>query len=362
MLKRSFLLSSILSLFLLFFATAPISAAPQTCVVHVTDQSDQALSGVDVKVFNGGVTNQLAYENNTDSGGNIQFQTNGFGAGAGANNTLTFHKDGYNDVTKAWSDSNQFSCPPTINQTLISSSTPVTQVYICTTGNQCTTAVDPATVPSGTTSYTDQSTCQASCILPGSKWNVRGTPPNQDCIPDPNGPYDSKLACQQANNIGVGTTIAGFDYIQTTNECRPNSNASCTPNNSNNTCLSLDRCNAIVSANYDCTKNNNCATSAGQTCNGGSGISTALGCIPTEPSALIGALINFSIGIAGGIALLLMAFGAIGMITSAGNEEAKKAAQQRFTGAIQGLLFVIFATLLLKIIGVDILKLPGFLP
>ncbi|MDO8498580.1 MAG: pilin [bacterium] len=93
--------------------------------------------------------------------------------------------------------------------------------------------------------------------------------------------------------------------------------------------------------------------------NSGGGL-TAIGCVPTEPVELIKGLMKFASQIGGGIALLLMAFGALGMLTSAGNPEGIKAGQERFRDAAIGLLFIIFSVLLLQIIGYDILQLPGF--
>jgi|SRR3989344_3777183 len=90
------------------------------------------------------------------------------------------------------------------------------------------------------------------------------------------------------------------------------------------------------------------------------GITSALGCVPTDPKQLIPAILKLATGAAGGIAFLLMIMGAFQMITSAGNPDALKAGQGRFTAAIIGLLFVIFSVLLLQIIGVDILDIPGF--
>ncbi len=90
------------------------------------------------------------------------------------------------------------------------------------------------------------------------------------------------------------------------------------------------------------------------------GVLTAIGCIPNQPQLLVQSLLKVVLLMSGGIALLLMGFGAIGMITSAGNPEALKAAQGRFTSAIIGLLFIIFSVLLLQIIGADILSIPGF--
>lgn len=89
-------------------------------------------------------------------------------------------------------------------------------------------------------------------------------------------------------------------------------------------------------------------------------IATAIGCIPTNPPELVQAFMTFIIGISGGLAFLLMILGAFQMLTSAGNPETLHAGRERLTSAIIGLLIVIFATLLLQIIGFDILQIPGF--
>lgn len=90
------------------------------------------------------------------------------------------------------------------------------------------------------------------------------------------------------------------------------------------------------------------------------GIPTAIGCVPTNPTAFIQAFFKLSVGIGGGIAFLMMLYSAFEMIASAGNPESLKAGQQRFTSAIYGILFVVFAIFLLEVIGVDILGLEGF--
>lgn len=110
----------------------------------------------------------------------------------------------------------------------------------------------------------------------------------------------------------------------------------------------------------------NCTQAAGISCNpntgqaGDGGILTAIGCIPTDPQKLIEGLLKFTTAAGGGIALLLMVYGAFQMIISAGNPEAVKKGHEQFTSAIIGLLFIIFSVLLLKVIGVDILNIPRF--
>ncbi len=107
-----------------------------------------------------------------------------------------------------------------------------------------------------------------------------------------------------------------------------------------------------------------CSLSGGEHCNvdtaRGPGIKTAIGCIHTNPAEFVKDFSAFATGIGGGIAFLMMLLGTFQMLTSAGNPEALQAGRERLTSAIIGLLFVIFATLLLQVIGFDILKLPGF--
>lgn len=90
------------------------------------------------------------------------------------------------------------------------------------------------------------------------------------------------------------------------------------------------------------------------------GVATAIGCIHTNPAEFAKDLLRFIIGISGGLAFLMMLLGAFQMLTSAGNPETLNAGKERLTSAVIGLLFVIFAVLLLQIIGAGILNIPGF--
>lgn len=104
-----------------------------------------------------------------------------------------------------------------------------------------------------------------------------------------------------------------------------------------------------------------CNPETGDDVEGGMGIKTAIGCVPTEPKELVRSVMRFAAGIGGAAALLLMAAGAFRMITSAGNPELIKKGGEQFQSAIIGLLFILFSVLLLKIIGVDILGLEALL-
>lgn len=122
----------------------------------------------------------------------------------------------------------------------------------------------------------------------------------------------------------------------------------CTPGEPGCTAVSEITCNPLTGA-IDSTPNSN-----------HKGALTAIGCIPTEPKGFIEYSAKFITALSGGIALLLMAFAAFQMITSAGNAEALKKANDQFYNAIIGLLFVIFAVMLLQVIGYNILGIPGF--
>lgn len=92
----------------------------------------------------------------------------------------------------------------------------------------------------------------------------------------------------------------------------------------------------------------------------GPAVATAIGCIHTNPAEFTKDLMKFVIGISGGLAFLMMLLGAFQILTSSGNPETLQAGRERLTSAIIGLLIVIFAILLLQIIGVGILDIPGF--
>lgn len=129
--------------------------------------------------------------------------------------------------------------------------------------------------------------------------------------------------------------------------------------------------NTFKSKPTDCTMTpNGCSRSSGQLCDTSTGkivtdpafgqsygVLTAIGCVPTDIGKLTQRLVEVFVGLAGGVALILMLWGAIEMILSRGDTNALKSGQGRFTSAILGLVFILFSIVLLRIIGVDILGL-----
>ena len=128
-------------------------------------------------------------------------------------------------------------------------------------------------------------------------------------------------------------------------------------------------CNTRGSVVCICTKNGTLSTTGKitggydpgcPTDSGSMGISTALGCIPVEIKSFIPWLLQYLFGIAGGIAFLLMAYGFILIATSGGDEKKVAGAKETITSAVIGLVVCIFAIFILRLLIVNILKIPGF--
>ena len=95
-------------------------------------------------------------------------------------------------------------------------------------------------------------------------------------------------------------------------------------------------------------------------CDGGTGLLTGIGCIPTTTTGFASILIKLSLGIGGGIAFLLIILGGMTIQTSAGNPERMNQGREIIEGAVIGLLLIILSIFILHVVGVDILAIPGF--
>jgi hypothetical protein len=68
---------------------------------------------------------------------------------------------------------------------------------------------------------------------------------------------------------------------------------------------------------------------------------------------------TFGVGLAGIAAFLCIIYAAFILQTSRGNPERIKKAREYLTNCIIGLLIIIFAVFVLRLIGVDILQIAG---
>ena len=91
------------------------------------------------------------------------------------------------------------------------------------------------------------------------------------------------------------------------------------------------------------------------TCNTGLGIE-----ITADPQNFAQRLFGITLSISGGIALILIIISGYQLMVSGGNPDKVKGARERLTSAIVGLVFIIFSIVILQLIGVDILRIPGF--
>jgi len=95
--------------------------------------------------------------------------------------------------------------------------------------------------------------------------------------------------------------------------------------------------------------------------NAGEGIQTAIGCVPFGNTNLLTKyILRWGIGIAGGIAFILMIYAAFLIITSSGDPKKLASGKELLVAALSGLLLLLFSVFLLRLIGQDILNIPGF--
>jgi hypothetical protein len=203
------------------------------------------------------------------------------------------------------SQTNMGDCQGQINNSCIATSPPEETCFECV---DTITGCIPRELGDPRCEYLNAATCDAACKGQSERYRCE----NNICIADPSGPYDGYVDCEAG-------CVKGLPPIS--------------PEEKFPTC----------------------------SVNGKEGIDTAIGCIPIEDSnALIGFILKWAIGVGGGIAFLLIVLAGFQIMTSAGNPDRLKAGQELMTSAIAGLILLIFSVFILRIIGVDILGLPGF--
>lgn len=95
-------------------------------------------------------------------------------------------------------------------------------------------------------------------------------------------------------------------------------------------------------------------------CDGGNRIDTAIGCIPLFGNdslvEFVGFLLRWGGGIAGGIAMILIIYSGYMIITSTGDPKKVQAGKELLGSSVAGIIMIIFAVLILRLIGSDTLK------
>lgn len=128
-----------------------------------------------------------------------------------------------------------------------------------------------------------------------------------------------------------------------------------------NKCVCLDEKNESLGRLCLMTNNNNEKNNCQNCIKNGEGLWTSLGCLKTDMTLFIKETVfGIGIGLAGTISLLCIIYAAFMMQSSQGNPEKLKKAQELLTSCIMGLMLIIFSVFILRLIGVDILRIPGF--
>ena len=87
---------------------------------------------------------------------------------------------------------------------------------------------------------------------------------------------------------------------------------------------------------------------------------TVLGCIPTNAGGFIQIILQTAVKVIGGIAFLAFLYGGFTLLTSGGDVTKISKGKTIVTSAVVGLLMIIFAVFILRLVGYEILKIPGF--
>ncbi len=197
-------------------------------------------------------------------------------------------------------------------------------------------------------------TTQAGCVGAGGTNSNACTPNSTPCYVTNDWGIgglwccDNPIQCTEIQNFGTTSDTTGTD---TGNLPAVNNSNANSPNASAATANAKQICD-FVPANKqgDCTR---CMS-------GGTKVWTAIGCIETTPQGIFSQFFTLGIGMAGGIAFLLILFGGFQVLTSSGNPEQLNAGRELIGAAITGLLLIIFSVFILRLVGYNILGIPGF--
>ncbi len=90
------------------------------------------------------------------------------------------------------------------------------------------------------------------------------------------------------------------------------------------------------------------------------GVWTGIGCVPIDLPGIIKALFTTLSGLLGGLIFLCIVTNGLKIMTARGNAEVLKKSQEAITSCIVGFLVLVFSVLFLRVVGVDILQIPGW--
>ena len=87
---------------------------------------------------------------------------------------------------------------------------------------------------------------------------------------------------------------------------------------------------------------------------------TVFGCLSTKPELYVKSVLGIVFGVAGGLAFLAVLAGSAIVLTSAGYPERIQTGKDLIVSSLFGLLLIVFSVFLLRVVGFDLLRIPGF--
>lgn len=114
------------------------------------------------------------------------------------------------------------------------------------------------------------------------------------------------------------------------------------------------RCMECAAGRYEQAGTSEAAGSMG-------GFYSGLGCVPTRLEDFVSNFVmRIGIGVAGMVSLACIIYSAILLQVSRGNPDTITKAREQITSCLIGLIMIVFSIFILRVIGVDILRIPGF--
>ncbi len=164
-----------------------------------------------------------------------------------------------------------------------------------------------------------------------------------------------KIPARWVTQLPMVESLVQLKRLNSTNPC-VNGNPS-TDDYSSSSCICLPTTLTLATMCEQYLKN----TPEYSSCVSCEGVWTGMGCMKADLQDFItDTLLKIGVSLAGLIALFCIIYSAVQLQTSAGNPEKVKKAQELLTSCIMGLMLIIFSVFILRLIGVNILRIPFF--
>jgi len=87
---------------------------------------------------------------------------------------------------------------------------------------------------------------------------------------------------------------------------------------------------------------------------------TVFGCLSIVPGEFVQSMLRIVFSVAGGIAFLSVLYGSALILTSSGDPIKLQNGRETVISSLIGIFLIIFSVFLLRVVGYDILRIPGF--